>query len=95
MYSTIFLKGLLRRTDVTGEHENVAGNWFSQHEKCPYSGYSGLYFPAFGLNSDQNNSEYGHFLRSVYHNKQTLQSLKEVIKCNKVKDEFPVFLMVG
>ena len=57
--------------------------------------YSGLYFPAFGLNSDQNNSEYGHFLRSVYHNKQTLQPLKEVIKCNKVKDEFPVFLMVG
>ena len=43
--------------------------------------YSGLYFPAFGLNTvvrispysvqmrkntDQNNSEYGHFLRSEY-----------------------------
>ena len=27
--------------------------------------YSGLYFPAFGLNKDQNNSEYRHFLRSV------------------------------
>ena len=26
--------------------------------------YSGPYFPAFGLNTDQNNSEYGHFLRS-------------------------------
>ena len=26
--------------------------------------YSGPYFPAFGLNMDQNNSEYGHFLRS-------------------------------
>ena len=26
--------------------------------------YSGPYFPAFGLNADQNNSEYGHFLRS-------------------------------
>ena len=25
--------------------------------------YSGLYFPAFGLNTDQNNSEYGHFSR--------------------------------
>ena len=24
--------------------------------------YSGLYFPAFGLNTDQNNSKYGHFL---------------------------------
>ena len=23
--------------------------------------YSGPYFPAVGLNSDQNNSEYGHF----------------------------------
>ena len=26
--------------------------------------YSGLYFRAFGLNTDQNNSEYGHFLCS-------------------------------
>ena len=28
--------------------------------------YSGPCFPAFGLNTDQNNSENGHFLRSVY-----------------------------
>ena len=28
--------------------------------------YSGPYFPAFGLKTDQNNSEYGHFLRSGY-----------------------------
>ena len=27
--------------------------------------YSGLYFPAFGLNTNQNNSKYGLFLRSV------------------------------
>ena len=27
--------------------------------------YSGPYYPAFGLNTDQNNSEYGHFLHSV------------------------------
>ena len=27
--------------------------------------YSSPYFPAFGLNTDQNNSEYGHSLRSV------------------------------
>ena len=27
--------------------------------------YSDPQFPAFGLNTDQNNSEYGHFLRSV------------------------------
>ena len=26
--------------------------------------YSGPYFPAFGLNAEQNNSEHGHFLRS-------------------------------
>ena len=26
--------------------------------------YSGSYFPVFGLNTDQNNSEYGHFLCS-------------------------------
>ena len=32
--------------------------------------FSGPYFPAFGLNTDETNSEYGHFLRSVnsYHN---------------------------
>ena len=29
--------------------------------------YSGPHFPAFGLNTDQNNYEYGHFLRSVMH----------------------------
>ena len=27
--------------------------------------YSGPYFPALGLNTDQNKSEYGHFLPSV------------------------------
>ena len=29
--------------------------------------YSGLHFLAFILNSDQNNSKYGHFLRNAYH----------------------------
>ena len=29
--------------------------------------YSSPYFPAFGLNTDQNNSEYGHILRSKIH----------------------------
>ena len=28
--------------------------------------YSGPYFPTFGLNADQNNIKYGHFLRSEY-----------------------------
>ena len=29
--------------------------------------YSGPHFPTFGLNTDQNNYEYGHFLRSNEH----------------------------
>ena len=29
-----------------------------------FRSYSGPYFSAFGLNTDQNNSEYGHILRS-------------------------------
>ena len=28
--------------------------------------YSGPYIPAFGLNTDQNNFEYGHFFRILY-----------------------------
>ena len=28
--------------------------------------FLGPYFPAFGLNTDQKNFEYGHFSRSVY-----------------------------
>ena len=27
--------------------------------------FSGSYFPTFGLNTDQENSEYGHFSRSI------------------------------
>ena len=41
----------------------------TEHNLCVKSvhirSYSGPPFPAFGLNTDQNNSEYGHFLRSV------------------------------
>ena len=33
----------------------------SQRENCPYSG---PYFLAFELNMDENNSKYGHILRS-------------------------------
>ena len=36
--------------------------------KCPFRSFSGQYFPAFRLNSEnkeQKNSEYGHVLRSV------------------------------
>ena len=34
-------------------------------EKCSIWSYSGMYFPAFGLNRDLNNSEYRYFLRSA------------------------------
>ena len=37
---------------------------YSLHKKRSYSGYSGPYFPAFEQNTDQENSEYGHYLRS-------------------------------
>ena len=32
--------------------------------------FSGLYFPTFGLNTDQKNSDYGHFPRSFLANYQ-------------------------
>ena len=32
--------------------------------------YSGSYFPTFGLNRDENNSEYGHFSRSAWNRVQ-------------------------
>ena len=45
--------------------------------------YFGPYFPAFRLNTDQNNSEYGHFLRSVNQKITRLVSLDPVTnKCN-------------
>ena len=49
--------------------------------------YSGPYFPAFGLNTDQNNSEYGHFLDSVMENENCkLQFLlKQQSKRSKLK----------
>ena len=34
-------------------------------ERCPYSEFFRSVFPAFGLNTDQKNSEYGHFSRCV------------------------------
>ena len=35
-------------------------------EKCPYSEISGPHFPAFGLNTEQKNSKYGHFSHSGF-----------------------------
>ena len=36
----------------------------SLRESVSIRSFSGPYFPAFGLNTDQKNSEYGHFPRS-------------------------------
>ena len=36
--------------------------------------YSGPYFPAFGLNTDQNNCEHGHFLRSANKGSDSVRS---------------------
>ena len=33
--------------------------------------FCGSYFPAFGMNTDQKNSEYGHFPRSGHFFKET------------------------
>ena len=41
--------------------------------------YSGTYFPTFGLNKDQNNSEYEHFLRSGW---EQFKRFFKVFLCN-------------
>ena len=53
--------------------------------KCPILSFSGLYFPAFGPNTDQKNFEYGHFSRSEIYKKIGEFHLK--IK-GKVNNEF-------
>ena len=55
MYTRSFVKVFIER-DLT------------LREKCPYSKFSGPYFPTFGMNTqnkDQKNSEYEHFSRSL------------------------------
>ena len=44
--------------------KKFAGLCFSQFVRI--RSYSFPYFPAFGLNTDQNDSEFEHFLRSAY-----------------------------
>ena len=49
--------------------QNVTKDYWITHKKhCAKSvrirSYCGLYFPVFGLNTDQNNSKYGPFSRS-------------------------------
>ena len=37
-------------------------------------GYSGLYFPAFGRNTDQNNTEFEHFLHKEIFKSLTVET---------------------
>ena len=45
-----------------------------------FGSYSGPYFPTFGLNMDQNNSEYRHLLGSVYLKEPPAKLLKTYLK---------------
>ena len=61
-------------TSSVKEIENVVSLQLYKELTLRKRSYSGPHFPAFGLNSvrmwenvDQNNSEYGHFSRSVSH----------------------------
>ena len=57
-------------------------------KKCRIRSYSGPYFPAFGLNTDQNNSEYGHFLGSAEYSSDNPESrnkrINKLIKTDKM-----------
>ena len=48
-------------------------------KKCRIWSCSGPYFPAFGLNTDQNNSEYGHFSGSAEYSSDNPESRKKRI----------------
>ena len=49
--------------------------------------FSGLYFPAFGLNADQKNFEYGHFSRSVHVRIHRYQYSQKNNPQNNVKEQ--------
>ena len=68
-------------------NSNINAPKISLRKKCPYSEFSGLYFPAFGLNTEryevrkntnQKNSEYGHFSRSVFDQKRRTINYKHI-----------------
>ena len=67
----IVLKMLLYSVYILEYTDQIIFNilkYFTLHEKCPYSEFFWSLFPAFVLNTentDQKNSEYRHFLRSV------------------------------
>ena len=64
--SNVYSVTLVKQTHDTYEAQ---GGFNNQGDHCQHNrSYSGLCFPAFELNTDQNNSEYGHFLRSAEDN---------------------------
>ena len=48
-------------------------------KNCPYLGYSGAYSVRMRGNADQNNSEYGHFSRSVNITLKQIRSRKIIL----------------
>ena len=48
--------------------------------------YSGPYFLAFGLNADQNNSEYGHLLRSATGVENLDNSFSLFMACKEIQN---------
>ena len=50
---------------VIGEHWTVFIAEYHCVKSVRIRSFSGLYFPTFGLNTDQKNFEYGHFSRSA------------------------------
>ena len=67
--------------------DNLMSNRWDRHcvESVLIWSYSGPHFPAFGLNADQNNSEYRYFLLSEKvsdtHNEFALFVLAKVLEC--------------
>ena len=56
---------MLNRFLNTSMHDLLKIHGLQLREKCSYSVFFCPYFPVFGLNTDQKNSGYGHFSRSV------------------------------
>ena len=58
--------------------------------------YSGPHFPPFGLNMDQNNSKYGHFLRSgldLQSRKKCMNQSKEVMPNHTGTGNFDIYFV--
>ena len=80
------LKRQSKRANIDSTHSDIINSRI-HCVKCPYSEFFGPYFPAFGLNTDQKNSEYRHLSRSIL--KMSLKdTVGEVINKTNQKSEF-------